>query len=194
MQHWSGKSSDKTWYKSCLYVLNAQIICQNALFIQSRLDVNFRQCLETSILLKEVFSMVIKKTSLQKPYELELGRQSRTVDLIAANRQFIWPEIYLVYNRSNKHANVYNSYNTQVASFSINNVSTENILSAYSVANRLKYRIDVYASENHMFYKQLVKYRICFNPDNFKKKIKTWKPDKFPCRHCKVYITSIGLS
>ena len=101
--------------------------------------------------------MVIKKTSLQKPYELELGRQSRTVDLIAANRQFIWPEIYVVYNRSNKHANVYNSYNTQVASFSINNISTENILSAYSVANRLKYRIDVYATENHMFYKQLVK-------------------------------------
>ena len=31
------------------------------------------------------------------------------------------------------------------------------------------------------------------NPEQFKKEIKTWKPDNFPCRLCKVYIESIGF-
>ena len=31
------------------------------------------------------------------------------------------------------------------------------------------------------------------NLEDFKKEIKTWKPDNCPCRLCKVYIESVGF-
>ena len=31
------------------------------------------------------------------------------------------------------------------------------------------------------------------NLQHFKKEIKTWKPDNYPCRLCKVYIESVGF-
>lgn len=44
-----------------------------------------------------------EKRPLQKSYELAVGVKSYTIDLVATNRQFDWPEIYLVYDKSNKH-------------------------------------------------------------------------------------------
>ena len=74
-----------------LTVPDAQIIWHCAPFIlykQFRLKDNFRQYLETSILLKNFFHMGIKKTPLLKCYELPLGAQSYTVEFTSGNRQF----------------------------------------------------------------------------------------------------------
>ena len=70
---------------------DAQIIWHDSTFMQYeqfRLNDNFRQYLETSMLLKKVFCMWIKKTSLQKSHKLQKCMQGYTVEFTAANRQF----------------------------------------------------------------------------------------------------------
>ena len=47
--------------------------------------------------------MVVKKTALQKSYEIAVGVQSYTIDFVAKSRQFGWLEISLVYDKSNKY-------------------------------------------------------------------------------------------
>ena len=60
--------------------------------------------------------MGIQKASLQKSYELAVGAHSYTVDFTAANRQFDWLGISLVYVKSNKHQTVYDRYSAKMAS------------------------------------------------------------------------------
>lgn len=47
--------------------------------------------------------MAIQKKPPQKPYVLSVDTQSYTVDFTMANQQFDWLEIFLVYDKSNKH-------------------------------------------------------------------------------------------
>ena len=51
--------------------------------------------------------MNVNKMLLQNSYELVVGIQSFTVDLVVAKRQFDWLEISLVYNKSKKHTTIY---------------------------------------------------------------------------------------
>ena len=44
--------------------------------------------------------MDFKKATLQKSYQLAVGAQSYTLEFTAANRQFGWLEISLVYDKS----------------------------------------------------------------------------------------------
>ena len=85
---------------------DAQVIWHKAYFIQYeqiRLDDKFTMYLETSLMSKKVFRTGGQKTSHQKSFELGVGVQNYSVDLMAANRQFDWLEILLVYNKSGKH-------------------------------------------------------------------------------------------
>ena len=51
--------------------------------------------------------MNVNKMLLQNSYELVVGIQSFTVDLVVAKGQFDWLEISLVYNKSEKHTTIY---------------------------------------------------------------------------------------
>lgn len=85
---------------------DARIVWHNVQFIQYeqfRLNYIFRQYLGTSSLSKKFFQMVVKKTALQKSYEIAVGVQSYTIDFVAKSRQFGWLEISLVYDKSNKY-------------------------------------------------------------------------------------------
>ena len=94
----------------------------------------------------------IQKTLLQKSYELLAGVQSYTVAFTSANRWFTWFELSLVYDKSDKHSTVYNSYNSEVVSTIIKCASIENIANMYSVAIELMYDINE-ATEKHMLCK-----------------------------------------
>ena len=63
--------------------------------------------------------MVLKKTQRQKLHKLGVGVQTCTVEFAAANSQFDWLEISLVYYKINRHAAVYDTYNLERASTSI---------------------------------------------------------------------------
>ena len=88
-------------------------------------------------------------------HELGVRVQNYTVDFLATNRQLEWPEISLVYDKSNKHAAIYDSNNLEQVSTFIQNVTKENVSNTYSVANELKYNISD-AAEKPMLYKQFL--------------------------------------
>ena len=57
-----------------------------------------------------------QKTPLQKTYKINVGQDSLDIDFLGANRQFDWQEICLVYNKSDKHTTIHDSYNVEMAS------------------------------------------------------------------------------
>ena len=59
------------------------------------------------------------------------------------------------YDKSDKHSTIYNSYNAEVVSTLIQNISIENVGNTYSVTNKLKYGSND-GTEKTILYKQFV--------------------------------------
>ena len=57
-----------------------------------------------------------------KSFELVVGTESGVVNLQAANKQFSSLTISLVYDKSDQHRSVYDSYNTELGSTKIKSV------------------------------------------------------------------------
>ena len=102
---------------------------------QLRLNSNFRQYLETSVIPKKIFRMGTQKTSLQKWNELAVGAQSYSVEFIAAHKEFDWLEIFLVNDKSGQHKMVCNIFHAELSSTTIQNVTIKNTSNTYSIAN-----------------------------------------------------------
>ena len=54
-----------------------------------------------------------KKTPIQKTCEISTGQDSSNIDFLGANRQFDWIEIFIVYDKSDKHTSIYDSYSVE---------------------------------------------------------------------------------
>ena len=74
------------------------------------------------------------------------------IDFLGANRQFDWLEISLVYDKSDKHTTIYDSYNVEMASKKIKSVKLPNFTEIYSLTNEKKYDIDN-LTQRHLLYK-----------------------------------------
>ena len=80
------------------------------------------------------------------------------IEFLGANRQFDWIELYLVYDKSDKHTTIYDSYNVEMASKAIKLVRLTNFTKIYSLTNekkKKKYDIDN-LTQKHLLYKQFV--------------------------------------
>ena len=124
---------------------DAKIIFTKAPFIQYEqilLDKNFRQYLETIMVSKTILRMGTQKTLTQKIYEINFGQDSLDIDFLRANRQFDWIELSLVYDKSDKHTTIYNSYNIEMASKKIQSVKLTNFTEIYRLTNEKKFDID----------------------------------------------------
>ena len=99
--------------------------------------------------------MGTQKTPLQKTSEINVGQDSLDIDFLGANRQFDWLEISLVYNKSDKHTTIYDSYNVEIASKKIKSVKLTNFTEIYSLTNEKKYDIEN-LTQRHLLYKQFV--------------------------------------
>ena len=64
---------------------------------------------------KKTLRIGAQKTPIQKTYEIQKGSDSINVDLLGANRQFDWIEIFIVPDKSDKHTTIYDSYNREMA-------------------------------------------------------------------------------
>lgn len=99
--------------------------------------------------------MGIIKTLYQKTYEKQIGSQEFTVDFKESDRQFDWLEVSLVYDKSDKHLIIYDSYNGECVVQKIESVELANISKAYSVTNTIN--IDTpNDTQKHMLWKQFV--------------------------------------
>ena len=78
------------------------------------------------------------------------------IEFLGANRQFDWIELYLVYDKSDIHTTIYDSYNVEMASKAIKLVRLTNFTKIYSLTNeKKKYDIDN-LTQKHLLYKQFV--------------------------------------
>ena len=64
---------------------------------------------------KKTLRIRAQKTPIQKKYEIQKGSDSLNVELLGANRQLDWIEIFIVPDKSDKHTTIYNSYNREMA-------------------------------------------------------------------------------
>ena len=78
----------------------------------------------------------IKPTPYQKTFEINTGSQSHVVDFKGTNKQFSFLEISLVYDKSEQHNSVYDSYNAELAAVLIGSVQLENLNNKYGEFNK----------------------------------------------------------
>ena len=138
--------------------VDAEIIFTKALFVQYEqilLDKNFRQHLETIMVLKKKLRMEAQKTPIQKTYESQKGSDSLSVEFLDANRQFDWIEISIVPDKSNKHTTTYDGYNREITAQLIKSLRLVNFSDLYSLTNEKKISTDN-LTQKHLLYKQFL--------------------------------------
>ena len=91
-----------------------------------KLNDTFNAYLRKALQSKRVLRTGIKPSPYQKSYEVNVGTQSVVVEFKGVNKQFSFLEISLVYDKSEQHNNVYDSYNAKLAATHITTVQLEN--------------------------------------------------------------------
>ena len=66
------------------------------------------------------------KKHLSKKHEMSVGSDTINVDFLGSNRQFVWLEITLVFDESDKHTTIYDNYNTKLATKYIKTIKLSN--------------------------------------------------------------------
>ena len=69
--------------------------------------------------------------------------QSINVNFVGSNRQFAFLEVSLVYDKSDQHKTIYDSYNIELAASKIKSLKIQNGSSTYTLTNEIKYDVDV---------------------------------------------------
>ena len=122
--------------------VDVQIILESApylLFYQFLLEETYRTYFEGAMISEQVLRTGIKYSPYQKSYELVAGSQSKTFTFMNAFKQFAFLEFSLVFDRSDQHLNIYDSYNAEVAAVSIKNIKLQNTSNTYSEFNTIKF-------------------------------------------------------
>ena len=86
--------------------------------------------------------MGLKKHHAKKQ-KINVRQDTLHIDFLYANRQFDWLELPLVYDKSNKHNTVYNSYNVEMVSKKIKSVKLTNFTEIYSLTSKKKKKNDI---------------------------------------------------
>ena len=79
--------------------------------------------------------METQKSPLQKTYEINVGAGSIETDFLGSNIQFGWLQFSLVYDKSDQHATIYDSYNHELAAKTIKSIKLSNFTEIYSLTN-----------------------------------------------------------
>ena len=103
---------------------------------QIKLNDTFNKYITKAINSKRVLRTAIKATPYQKSYEINVGSQSYVVEFKGTNKQFSFIEISLVFDKSEQHNSVYDSYNFELAATMIGSVQLENLNNKYGEINR----------------------------------------------------------
>ena len=88
---------------------------------------------------KKILRMGMQKKPIQKTYKISIGSDLVNVGFLLSNRQFDrWIEIPLVFDKSDKHTTIYDSYNVELAAKYIKSVKLSNFSEIYSLNNNNK--------------------------------------------------------
>ena len=87
--------------------------------------------------------MGTQKTPTQKIYEIYIGKNSLDIDVLRANRQFEWIELFLVYDKSDKQTTTYDINNVEITSAIIKLVKLTNFTEIYSLTIEKKLTLTI---------------------------------------------------
>ena len=99
----------------------------------------YRAYFEGATISNQLLRTAIKYYPYQKSYELVTGSQSKTFRFTNAFKQFAFLEFSLVFDKSDQHLNIYDSYNAETAATSIKYIKLENASNTYSEFNTIKF-------------------------------------------------------
>ena len=114
-------------YWNSIHYIQYELVKLNDTF-----DAYIRKALQSKRLLRTG----IKPTPYQNSYEVNVGTQTNVVEFKGKNKQFSFVEISLVYDKSELHNSVYDSYNAELAATHISSIQLENLNNKYGEINR----------------------------------------------------------
>ena len=123
-------------------------------YAQIKLSDTFSKYITKALQSKRVLRTGIKPIPFQKRFEVNVGSQSHVVKFKGANKQFSFIEISLVYDKSEQHNSIYNSYNVEVAATSIGSVQLEDLNNKYGEINKKYDLTDEH--DRYMMYRNFV--------------------------------------
>ena len=109
------------------------------MYEQFQLDNNFKTYLERRMQSKQGIRTEIKPTPNQKSFELVSSTETHVVNFTGSNKQFYFFVISLLYNKSDQHRNIYNSYNAESAHTKMKSITLENASNISSTFNNVKF-------------------------------------------------------
>ena len=124
---------------------DAKIILDSApylLFHQFSLEDTYRAYFEGAMISNQILRTGLKFSPYQKSYELVAGAQSKTFTFTNAFKQFAFLEFSLVFDKSDQHLNIYDSYNAETAATSIKYIKLQNASNTYSEFNTIKFNLE----------------------------------------------------
>ena len=125
--------------------VDAKIILDSApylLFHQFSLEDTYRAYFEGAMISNQILRTGLKFSPYQKSYELVTGAQSKTFTFTNAFKQFAFLEFSLVFDKSDQHLNIYDSYNAECAAKSIKYIKLQNASNTYSEFNTIKFNLE----------------------------------------------------
>ena len=125
--------------------VDAKIILDSApylLYHQFSLEDTYRSYLEGAMVSNQVLRTGIKLFPYQKSYEIVVGAQSKTFTFTNAFKQFEFSEFLLLFDKSDQHLNIYDSYNAEVAATNIKYIKLQNASNTYSEFNTIKFNLE----------------------------------------------------
>ena len=125
--------------------VDAKIILDSApylLFHQFSLEDTYRAYFEGAMISNQILRTGLKFSPYQKSYELVAGAQSKTFTFTNAFKQFAFLEFSLVFDKSDQHLNIYDSYNAETAATSIKYIKLQNASNTYSEFNTIKFNLE----------------------------------------------------
>ena len=125
--------------------VDAKIILDSApylLYHQFLLEDTYRSYLEGAMVSNQVLRTGIKLFPYQKSYEIVVGAQSKTFTFTNAFKQFEFSEFSLLFDKSDQHLNIYDSYNAEVAATNIKYIKLQNTSNTYSEFNTIKFNLE----------------------------------------------------
>ena len=125
--------------------VDAKIILYSVPYLhyqQFSLEDTYRTYLESAMVSNQVLRTGIKLAPYQKSYEIVATGQSKTFTFSNAFKQFEFLEFSLVFDKSDQHLNIYDSYNAEVAATNIKYIKLENVSNTYSEFNTIKFDLE----------------------------------------------------
>ena len=93
----------------------------------------------------------------QQSFEINTRTQSLKVSFSVLNKQIEWLEIYLVFDKSDQHQTVYDSYDVELAAKYVQLLALENTSTTNSLTGQLEYNVSN-ADDKHWLYQMFVTY------------------------------------